>query len=231
MRFVCPFLFGATTSALIILFLLGGSDGQHNVVAPQHNVVAPLLASRAFKTLNLEWEPKLYEEMHSDGSPAEFLPNLRTPCIGRHGGERACVPGAFLIGNWQSNTKGLAAMLGAHPDIFPVANDRCFQHWNKDKGGRDWLRRTEDARFDPAKQLLAALGCVTDLAFYPGFPNRFHKFWEEPYWPCKASCVANRECWRTYFQDDGEVWKCKAKALGYHDKKVAHPRPQSAIYR
>ena len=221
---VVPFLLGAST-ALIILLFLGGSDGQHEMTQHGHwqhdGGIGPSLSSEAFKRLNVEWEPELYDEIRSDGSPAQFMPDLKTPCINTGSVERAaCVPGAYLIGNWQSNAKGLAALVGAHPDVQPVSNDRCFQHWTNDKGGRSWLRRKESAGFDPRQHLLAALGCVTSLAFYPGFPNRFHKFWEEPYWPCKAACVGNKTCWRNYFEATGEVWKCKAKALAYHDSKV-----------
>ena len=60
---------------------------------------------------------------------------------------------------------------------------------------------------------MAALGCVTQLTFYPGFAGRFHKWWEEKYWPCKASCAQDKACWRHYFSNDGRVWQCKGQAL------------------
>ena len=64
------------------------------------------------------------------------------------------VPGAFLIGNWQSNTKGLAALTASHPNVSSVGNDRCWQHWNTDAGGRKWLRQALPSGFDAQRQLL-----------------------------------------------------------------------------
>ena len=165
-----------------------------------------------------DWEPELYAEMQQK-PPAKFLPGLRTPCVNTADGMR-CVPGAYLLGNWQSNPKGLGILTSSHPNITEVGNHRCWAHHTNDKGGRTWLRQTPAAGFDPKHHLMAALGCVTALTFYPGFAGRYHKYWEQSYWPCKAACQSNRTCWRSYFEPHGQVWPCKAAALAQHDRAV-----------
>ena len=152
----------------------------------------------ALQALATQWEPDLYAELGGTPFPPSFDPELRTPCVTDKSGQRRCVPGAFLIGNWQSNAKGLGAAIGAHPDIASVGNDKCWGVWTDDKGGRRWLRQEPPHGFEPRQQLLAALGCVTMLTFYPGFAGRFHKFWEKEYWPCKARCTQDKACGRTY---------------------------------
>ena len=181
------------------------------------SMLHPGLAELASK-----FEPELYAELGALG-PASFDDALRTPCTTDKSGARKCVPGAFLIGNWQSNTKGLGTALAAHPDITGVGNDKCFGAWNEDKGGRKWLRQARPESLDPERQLLAALGCVTMLTFYPGFAGRFHKFWEREYWPCKGRCVNDKTCERRYFAPGGQMWPCKNAALEAHDKAVLLP--------
>ena len=160
------------------------------------------------------WEPDLYSELSSP-TPT-FEAGLRTPCLRDKGKSRRCLPGAYLIGNWQSNAKGLAALIGSHPDISNVGNDRCFQHWSNDRGGRTWLQQPAPRGFDPQRHLMAAFGCVTQQAFYPGFAGRFHRAWEAKYWPCKAACMADPKCAPHYFEK--RVWRCKARALAAHDR-------------
>ena len=119
----------------------------------------PVLASN--------WEPELYAELGSLG-PAKFDEMLRSPCVHTGKGVRRCVPGAYLIGNWQSNAKGLGAALAAHPDVANVGNDKCFgTGWTTDQGGRRWLRQPLPESFDPQQKLLVAMGCVTMLTYYP----------------------------------------------------------------
>lgn len=178
----------------------------------------------ALAQLASQWEPELYAELGAVG-PAQFDPTFLTPCVADKGGLVRCVPGALLIGNWQSNSKGLGAAIGAHPDIKGVSNDKCFQTWTDDKGGRRWLRQAAPAGFDARRQLLAALGCVTMLTFYPGFAGRFHKFWEKVYWPCKAKCVREKACEKSYYQR--EMWPCKQAALAAHDRAVLLPTTAS----
>ena len=205
-------LLALTTAALLAL-------------ATVRTITAPSVAEHpALAQLASRWEPELYAELGAVG-PALFDPTLRTPCVADKGGLVRCVPGAFLIGNWQSNSKGLGAAIGAHPDIMGVGNDRCFQTWTDDKGGRRWLRQTAPAGFDARRQLLAALGCVTMLTFYPGFAGRFHKFWEKEYWPCKAKCVREKACEKTYYQR--EMWPCKQAALAAHDRAALLPTTAS----
>lgn len=179
-----------------------------------------LLSSGQLQRLASDWEPELYAELGSQG-PASFMPNLpSTACIKRDNGKRRCVPGVMLIGNWQSNTKGLASCISSHPNISVVGNDRCWKAWTNDQGGRRWLKQSLPKGFDPHRHVLAALGCVTNLNFYPGFAGRFHKHWESAYWPCKAACVKEKQCEKHYFSQDGQQWPCKWKALAYHDTKV-----------
>ena len=59
-------------------------------------------------------------------------------------------------------------MLASHPDLTSLGNDACFGQWRDDRGGRKWLTAALPKDFDPKRQLLAALGCVTGLQFYPG---------------------------------------------------------------
>jgi N-acetylgalactosamine 4-sulfate 6-O-sulfotransferase len=172
----------------------------------------------AIAKLASQWEPELFGP---DGATPIFNPELRSPCVDGAGSTRHCVPGAYLIGNWQSNAKGLGAIIGTHPDIVTAGNDRCFGQWRDDKGGRKWLRQAAPPTFDPKRHLLAALGCVTSLIFYPGFAGRFHKYWERAYWPCKAECNDDPKCAKTYYEK--HMWPCKSKALAAHDQTVAVP--------
>jgi N-acetylgalactosamine 4-sulfate 6-O-sulfotransferase len=66
------------------------------------------------------------------------------------------------------------------------------------------------------------------MSFYPGFAGRFHKYWEEAYWPCKEACVADRTgCGRSYYEK--EQWEtCKPRALANHDQSVALPATVSS---
>jgi len=63
------------------------------------------------------------------------------------------------------------------------------------------------------------------LTFYPGFAGRFHKFWEKEYWPCKAKCVREKACEKTYYQR--EMWPCKQAALAAHDRAALLPTTAS----
>ena len=199
---------------LLALFLLSLVEAQ------PHDAATAFAMSEAraqqLQRLASDWEPELYAEL-GERVP-KFLPGLKSPCVAAAGGGQHCVPGAFLLGNWQSNTKGLGGLLGLHPNISSAANERCWGRHSNDKGGRLWLRQRPPDGFDPKRQVLAAFGCVTSLLFYPGFANRFHKFWEVAYWPCKASCMHNKTCARHYFEPTGQMWPCKAKALAFHDR-------------
>lgn len=137
------------------------------------HVAAPSVGADArLQKLASDWEPELYAEL---GTVApQWVPGLRTPCVRGLSGLQ-CVPGAFIIGNWQSNAKGFAALVASHPNASQVGNDRCFQSWSDDGGGRRWLRRPLPQGVDPRHQLVLATGCVTQLIFYPGFAGRFHK--------------------------------------------------------
>ena len=105
-----------------------------------------------------------------------------------------------------------------------AGNDRCYGSWADDRGGRKWLRQAPPTGFEPATQLLAAVGCVTALNFYPGFAGRFHKVWEKEYWPCKAACTQEPSCARSYYEK--HMWRCKASALAAHDAAVHLPADQ-----
>ena len=174
---------------------------------------SPAKATADVGALARAWEPDLYGEVGSAG----FEPGLRNPCV-RVKGTLRCVPGAFLIGGWQTNAKAFGTLIGAHPDIVPVGNDQCFGTWPNDKGGRAWLQRGSPKGFEPKKHVMAALGCVTLMQHYPGFAGRFHKWWEKAYWPCKAKCIDDPSCSRTYYQ--AKMWSCKAEALATHDRAV-----------
>jgi hypothetical protein len=205
---------------LTVLILCAQSGMQATAEADPTGVqMAPALLKLAS-----DWEPELYAELGSAG-PARFYTGLLNPCVAdARTGAKHCVPGAYILGNWQSNAKGLGALIGAHPNISAVGNERCFAHWTNDKAGRQWLRKRAPEGFDPSRQVLAALGCVTMLTFYPGFAGRFHKYWEESYWPCKAECVRDKQCEREYFSPKGRQWPCKLAALRHHESKVSLPR-------
>ena len=218
-------LLGCFPSALLLLLLLRRATP---AAAPSTAATAGVVGlQQALSRAAFDWEPELYAELGAAG-PAAFDPALRSPCLtqppaAKKGGRR-CVPGAFLIGNWQSNAKGLGAIVGTHPDIVSVGNDKCYGAWTDDAGGRRWLSKgMAKVAFDPERQLVAALGCVTALNFYPGFAGRYHKFWEREYWPCKAACTKDKECSRTYYDASNPrgMWMCKGRALAAHDRAVS----------
>lgn len=172
-----------------------------------------------------KWDPDLYEQL---ATPAPVFSDGLTPCLELKSGQKRCVPGAFLIGNWQSSFKAGQSLVGAHPDIKQSSNAGCFGSWDGDGkgGGSKWLRSQRlPADFDASKKLVAALGCVTSLIFYPGFAGEYHMWWEKSYWPCKAACLNDPACSRGYYNDPGPrgQWACKAKALAAHDREVALP--------
>ncbi|KAL1530812.1 hypothetical protein AB1Y20_001708 [Prymnesium parvum] len=180
---------------------------------------APIPHPEDLDRLARRWEPQLYADLPS--LPPPFAPNYTSPCLRTSDGILRCVPGAFLLGGWQCGARSLGALLASHPDLQPVGNDGCFGAWRDDSGARRWLRRAPPPAFEPRRQLLAALGCVTALQFYPGFAGRFHKVWEEHYWPCKARCMATASCAQSYY--DTKQWRCKAAALRAHDAAVRLP--------
>jgi len=179
-------------------------------------------------SLARQWEPALYQAL---GPLVPAFPTRgSTPCLVGTDGQRHCVPSAFLIGQWQCGMKRFAGALRAHPNLTaptgPLASSACWSHWTEDIGGAHWLRNLGgarlDASFDPARQTLAALDCVSMFSFYPGFGGRFHKFWEKSYWPCKSACMADKQCERTYY--DKDQWStCKPRALAAHDEMVRWP--------
>lgn len=126
-------------------------------------------------SLALKWEPELYAELGVAPGEVRFESGLKTPCV-NIGGVQRCVPGAFIIGNWQSNARSLETLIAAHPNVSSASRDRCWQSWTNDRGGRQWLQRSPPRGFDPRRHLMAALGCITALTYYPGFAGRFHKF-------------------------------------------------------
>ena len=180
------------SSCVLLILLVRHATPSRDAHAAAAARGTPFSAARLKQLHKLasDWEPELYAEL-GQSPPAKFLPGLRSSCVSASGKTR-CVPGAYLLGNWQSNAKGLGILAGMHPNVSNVGNDRCWAYHNSDKGGRAWLRKEAPEGFEPKRQLLAALGCVTSLTFYPGFAGRFHKYWEQSYWPCKAACHAQR---------------------------------------
>lgn len=158
---------------------MGGED--HGPLA-----TAPLDPPVAFSLHELAqaWEPGLYGALGSSG-PAQFIAGLKSPCLER-GGSRRCVPGVYLMGNWQSGMTCLAAALREHPGLKAVGGGglagACFGHWKDDGGGRRWLLGLDGTKrpadFDPSLHVLAALDCVSMMAYYPSFAGRFHRYWE-----------------------------------------------------
>lgn len=174
------------------------------------------------------WEPSLFKELDTAsayGLPDPFEEGL-TPCL-RARGALHCVPGAFVIGNWQSGMKRLAALLSMHPDLISVSRSCFFTPWKDDMAGKRWLRNLNGNRpskkdWRPGSQLLAGLDCQSSLAFYPDAAGRFHKWWEADYWPCKARCTQDKQCEKRYYQQ--EQWStCKPSALAAHDRAVNVP--------
>jgi len=178
----------------------------------------PLPDEAALSALARRWEPALFAAR----TDAPFDPAGLTPCIGTPAGRR-CAPGAFVLGAWQTGTKHLAALLRAsHPEaLVPLGNGACWGQWKNDEGGRRWLERAVPASLDPSAQLAAALHCHATLQFYPDSAHRFHKWWEESYWPCKKRCTDVPACEKTYYEK--EMWTCKAAALRAHDAAVDLP--------
>ena len=130
------------------------------------------------------------------------------------------MPGAYVIGGWQCGAQKLRSVLKQHPSLEPLGNtDACYATWRDDGGARTWVRRF-GAHARNASKLVAAVGCVSMLQYYPGFAGRFHKWWEDSYWPCKARCMADKACARTYYSK-GQWTTCKPAALAAHDAAVA----------
>ena len=106
----------------VLLLLLISLRSQH----VSSSVVDHAAANDArVRKLVSDWEPELYAEL-GQHTP-QWIPGLKNLCVRDPSQGLRCVPTVLQIGNWQSNAKGLAALVGAHPNISSVGNDRCFQ--------------------------------------------------------------------------------------------------------
>jgi len=222
--------------ASLSVLLLGGVllQRQHR---PQHQSsqrrrlsALPAELEQELASKAVGWEPQLFASLGTQGTPPQWDAGLTTPCV-TVDGVRRCVPGLFVIGGWQAGMKKFSEVLKAHPDLAAVGNGACYGTWHDDAGGRKWATAEPPDGFDPRTQLLTVGECVSMLTFYPGFAGRFHRWWEVSYWPCKAKCMDDRQCKRTYFDTAvGAMWKCKSAALAAHDQAVAlqHAPPDAA---
>lgn len=213
--------------ASLLVLLLGGVllQRQHR---PQHQSsqrrrlsVLPAELEQELASKAVGWEPQLFASLGTRGTPPQWDAGLATPCV-TVDGVRRCVPGLFVIGGWQAGMKKFSEVLKTHPDLAAVGNGACYGTWHDDAGGRKWATAEPPEGFDARTQVLTVGECVSMLTFYPGFAGRFHRWWEVSYWPCKAKCMDDRKCQRTYFDTAvGQMWKCKNAALAAHDQAVA----------
>ena len=174
------------------------------------------------------WEPDLTAELGGLPAPFDAVASPLTPCVAPSSeGARRCVPGAYVIGAWQCGVQKLRSALRHHPSLESLTgSDACYATWRDDAGGRAWVRRVGGVARNASK-LVAALGCISMMQYYPGFAGRFHKWWEQSYWPCKGRCMDDRSCARTYYSK-GQWATCKPAALAAHDAAVALPNLHSS---
>ena len=159
------FYFSSVVLALVLFLVVRVGDATTTVGQPS-------LPAVDLGKLARKWEPELYDELGTNGAPAKFEDGYKSPCVYTADGTLRCVPGAYVLGGWQCGVRSLGQLLSTHPDLAPVGNDACFGQWRGDRGGRKWLTAALPKQFEPKRQLLAALGCVTGLQFYPGVAPR-----------------------------------------------------------
>ena len=97
---------GCLVSTAVSLALLSRRVG----AAAAASAATTLADDSRVQRLVSNWEPELYAELGS--SVPRWLPDYKTTCVQGSGNAVRCVPAVFQIGNWQSNVKGLAALVG-----------------------------------------------------------------------------------------------------------------------
>ena len=141
---------------------------------------------------------------------------LQNPCF--YSAEASCAACGHSVPAATIRRAKLGSLPAGHPELKAIGNGACFGQWKGDEGARKWLTAPLPKGFQPRRQLLAAMGCVTGLQFDPGFAGRFHTVWEKSYWPCKERCMSDSTCARSYYET--KQWPCKADALRAHDEAV-----------